>query len=408
MNHMRHIYALHTALSLLLFACQAFSGHARGTVAVDSLTGNPVPKASVFDKKGNLIGVCSDNGLLPPVPASAYPLTISSMGYAPASVGSLSLDTVVLRGTEYELPEVLVESKKHQVLHMIGYVREYSTLTTYSDTVMLFREKTVDFMVPVGREKRCRGWTRPRVLASRSFYRFSNSEGLDSVSGHFGGYFSWADWIDISGGSEMPETLKGQERAEATAGGRHGPAAVWRRNGDDISLEIDILADERNARWAPGLYGFVKNGLDIRRMNLKYLFSGVGSDTILADDIACMSFSIESNGRGRNLNLFFRTSDPVYVDTYAEIYMTDKEYISVPEAKRWEKALPRNGGIGFFPPPDAPELQPAIRSIVERVEAIDYSALRLNEKPDSRYAGKNLDKTQKRGLLNRLKSVLHL
>lgn len=330
------------------------------------------------------------------------------MGYAPASVGSLSLDTVVLRGTEYELPEVLVESKKHQVLHMIGYVREYSTLTTYSDTVMLFREKTVDFMVPVGREKRCRGWTRPRVLASRSFYRFSNSEGLDSVSGHFGGYFSWADWIDISGGSEMPETLKGQERAEATVGGRHGPAAVWRRNGDDISLEIDILADERNARWAPGLYGFVKNGLDIRRMNLKYLFSGVGSDTILADDIACMSFSIESNGRGRNLNLFFRTSDPVYVDTYAEIYMTDKEYISVPEAKRWEKALPRNGGIGFFPPPDAPELQPAIRSIVERVEAIDYSALRLNEKPDSRYAGKNLDKTQKRGLLNRLKSVLHL
>ena len=210
MNHMRHIYALHTALSLLLFACPAFSGHARGTVAVDSLTGSPVPKASVFDKKGNLIGVCSDNGLLPPVPASAYPLTISSMGYAPASVGSLSLDTVVLRGTEYELPEVLVESKKHQVLHMIGYVREYSTLTTYSDTVMLFREKTVDFMVPVGREKRYRGWTRPRVLASRSFYRFSNSEGLDSVSGHFGGYFSWADWIDISGGSEMPETLKGQ------------------------------------------------------------------------------------------------------------------------------------------------------------------------------------------------------
>ena len=66
-------------------------------------------------------------------------------------------------------------------------------------------------------EKRYRGWTRPKGFASRSFYRFSNSKGTDSVSGHFGGYFSWADWIDISGGSEMPETLKGQERAEATA-----------------------------------------------------------------------------------------------------------------------------------------------------------------------------------------------
>lgn len=48
-----------------------------------------------------------------------------------------------------ELPEVLVESPKRNMLHVMAYVREYSNLTTYSDTVILFREKMVDFMLPV-------------------------------------------------------------------------------------------------------------------------------------------------------------------------------------------------------------------------------------------------------------------
>lgn len=80
-----------------------------------------------------------------------------------------------------ELPEVLVLSKNHKVLHMLAYVREYSTLTTYTDTVFLFREKMVDYMLPVFGAK-FEGWTKPRVLTSRSYYQFKDSRGLDSVS----------------------------------------------------------------------------------------------------------------------------------------------------------------------------------------------------------------------------------
>lgn len=47
-----------------------------------------------------------------------------------------------------ELPEVIVESRRHLVLHILAYVRECSSLTTYDDTVFLFREKMVDYMLP--------------------------------------------------------------------------------------------------------------------------------------------------------------------------------------------------------------------------------------------------------------------
>ena len=50
-------------------------------VVVDSQTGEALAKASVFDRKGNLIGVCSDMGELPVVVPSAYPITVRCIGY---------------------------------------------------------------------------------------------------------------------------------------------------------------------------------------------------------------------------------------------------------------------------------------------------------------------------------------
>ena len=77
------------------------------------------------------------------------------------------------------LPEVLVVSGHKKLLHLLAYVREYSTMTTYTDTVFLFREKMVDYMLPAGKVD-FKGWSTPRVLTSRSYYRFSNSHGLRS------------------------------------------------------------------------------------------------------------------------------------------------------------------------------------------------------------------------------------
>ena len=70
--------------------------------------------------------------------------------------------------------------------------------------------------------------------------------------------------------------------------------------------------------------------------------------------------------------------------------MTDLEYISVADACRLEKRPPSAEETGINPPPDAPELQPAIADLVCRVENFDYIGHRLVEKADPRYAGKTI------------------
>ena len=166
-------------------------------VIVDSRTGLPLPKASVLDKKGKLIGFCSENGELPDIPASAYPLSIRCIGYKTVKIQQPTDEHIALEETTYDLPELKVDRKKHQVLHIIGYLREYSTLESYYDTVFLFREKTIDFMIPTKQVKKYEGWTRPRVLESKSYYHFTNVEGLDSVSKYYEQIFSWSDLAGI-------------------------------------------------------------------------------------------------------------------------------------------------------------------------------------------------------------------
>ncbi len=138
----------------------------KGVIIVDADTGIPLPKASVFDKKGNLVGVCSDDGKMPYVSSSSYPLTVRYMGYATITIDNPTYGNILLHHETYELPEITINSKDHQVLHILGYVREYSTLSTYSDTVLLFREKTVDFMLPTKKVKNYRGWSY-RVFSPR-------------------------------------------------------------------------------------------------------------------------------------------------------------------------------------------------------------------------------------------------
>ena len=99
------------------------------------------------------------------------------IGFEDKILETAPADTVFLTESIPELPEVLVETRARKVLHMLAYVREYSTLSTYSDTVTLFREKMVDFMIVPDRKMKFRGWTSPRLLTSRSYYRFTDSEG---------------------------------------------------------------------------------------------------------------------------------------------------------------------------------------------------------------------------------------
>ena len=236
-----------------------------------------------------------------------------------------------------ELPEVVVESRRNKALHILAYVREYSTLASYTDTVFLFREKMVDFMLPPRGKGSFRGWTSPRVLTCRSYYRFTYKNGLDSVSDERGHHFSWSDWIGLAPAAQMPVRLRHGSEACDTVPERYGPAETWTRNGSRISADIDVLADESERRWVPGITAFFSKGLDFRRMRMRFDYSDTDTGLLSPFDLEGYSFIIESEGRGHRMFRFVRRDEPVFVSTEAEVSILDREYITLREARKWEK-----------------------------------------------------------------------
>lgn len=377
---------------------------------VDEATGSPLSGASVFDRKGVMLGTCSADGRLPFAPVVAYPLTVRCMGYKEATIAS-RVDTVLrLKEIFRELPEVVVNARDRQVLHMLAYVREYSTLTTYSDTVTLYRDKWVDFMIPERKKLRFNGWRLPRVLSAKSYYRFSNGTGLDSVSDRFNQHFSWSDWIGVIDRVPVPRRLAASSAATDTLFGKYSPTETWRKSGNGITLDVNVLADTVSRRWMPNMSLFFKNDIDFECVKVKYKFNDAGLDYLSAGDLSGISVNIESNGRGRDMFQFHRRDEPFFVSTYAEIYFADKEYLSVKDARKWEKYDFNHVDFALMPLPDGvPELQPDISQLIARVDNIDHTGRRLLIEPDKRLAGRDLTPlTFKQRILKRLKSMLNI
>ena len=354
-------------------------------IVADSISRLPLPNASLFDKKGNLLGVCNSNGKSPYISASNLPVTIRYMGFKEREIGDLSQDTIFLQENYFELPEVIVATKKKSILHMLAYVREYSSLTTYTDTISLFREKMVDFMVPQDSKLKYIGWTKPRIISSKSYYHFRNSEGLDSVSDECDHHFSWSDWIGVNPLMTLNKNLIKTEIGSDTLKGKYSHSEIWNKNKDKVAIDINVLADPASRRWVPDIEGYFKENIDFENFKVHFNYDNVTGDLLLPNDLTNYSFNIESVGRGRPLFRFNRPDEDYFVNTYAEVYFLDKEFISLKEAKKWEKHNFNTDEIEIFEAYEAPELQPHILSLIERVENIDKQQIILSWKDDPRF-----------------------
>jgi len=373
--------------SLLVFM-PVMTAAARNAVVVDSITGKPLPRASVFDRKGNLIGISGNDGRMPYATADYYPLSVRYVGYVTSMVTDPVCDSIRMQKQFYELPEITVLNEKKDVLYMVGYVREFSTLTTYTDTIQLFREKTVDFMLPAKRTKRLNGWLNPRVLACRSYYRFSTADGLDSVSNYYRQHFTWSDWVGILDRVEIPARLRADTIGTDTVFGRYSPASIWRRVNDAMYVDVDVLSDTTTRKWIPTISTFLRGNVDFSRLSVAYSLNDVGGPELRADNISQMSINIESTGRGWSLFQVFPKDQPFFVSTYAELYIIDRAYLTVAQAKQLDQHRPKSTDVGIVRPDVAPDLQPAVIDLMARVDGIDHDQRRLGLQPDERLAGK--------------------
>lgn len=295
-----------------------------------------------------------------------------------------------------ELPEVVVTPKDREVLHILAYVRECSRLTTYSDTVTLFREKTVDFMLPARKVKRFKGWSLPRLLSSQSYYRFTNSAGLDSVSDSFTTHFSWSDWIGVPKGIGMSEKCRESESATDTVRGRMEVSRIWNRDAEHVDLWLNVLADTLNRAWVPMLSVFNKRDSEFNNLNIRYIYDDVISDTLTAEQLTGITFYIESCGRKYNLPRTFINRTNPNVETFAEMYIIDKEYISLSDARKLEKKPPEDMIASARRPKDMPAFPIDAAALIARVDNIDRDLIRRKIIPDQRLAGfKDLFKTRR-------------
>lgn len=357
------------------------------TVVVDSLSRKPLPYASVFDRHGRALGTCGADGTMPPAALSDYPVVVRYMGFSERMVLDSAADTVFMTSEIIELPEFVFESRNMKIMHLLAYVREYSTLSTYTDTVTLFREKMVDYMLPAAGKTRFKGWSTPRILSSKSYYRFTNAEGLDSVSDRCGHHFSWTDWVGIAPAARIPRRLADADIAADTLQGRYTIAEIWVRNDDRLMLDVNVLADTVSRKWVPNLSLFFRRDVDFENFRLHLNYSTAASDSVGPADLTGYSFNIESNGRGRGMFMFNRVDEPFCVNTYAEVYIVDREYISVAEARKWERKQLHGDEIGIYEPPEASPLNADVLRLIARVDSLDHMRVRLDFVPDRRLAG---------------------
>lgn len=276
------------------------------------------------------------------------------------------------------LPEVLVESSRRNMLHVLAYVREYSQLTTYSDTVTLFREKMVDFMLPGSRKSRYQGWRIPRIIKSESYYHFTNADGLDSVSDTSRHLFSWSDWMGLPPNADLPEVILSRSVAADTLMGKYSPAEVWSRRDDLIDLEINVLADTVARRWVPNMKSFFSDDkVEFADFKVRYKYANVLDKRLMQRDLTGYTYRVDAFGRGHDMFRFNRRDEVYFATTEAEVYVLDMEYITEKEAKKWGRRKYDKDETELIRAVEAPPIPDHILALMERVANIDMEHVRL-------------------------------
>ncbi len=381
------MYRLRIIWLMILLSTLSIKGQSHHAIVADLATHKPLPSASIFDRNGSFIGACNLKGKTPYISASSFPITVRYLGYKERTFTTECPDTIFMRENPAELPEIVIESRQHKVLHMLAYMREYSSLTTYTDTIFLFREKMVDYLLNPGGNAKFKGWSTPRVIKAKSYYHFTNQEGLDSVSDVCNHHFSWADWVGVIPTTTIPSSLYAGEYATDSVQGKYSPTEIWIKNGNRVSVDVDVLANKTSRKWVPNLSIFFKDNVDFDRFKIKFSYDNVIDNYVSPINLTGYSYQIESNGRGRDMILFHRKETPFSVSTYAEVYFIDKEFITVKEAREWEINRFDNDSIVIYKPAEVSELSPAILSLIDRVDHINIDKVRLGLPVDHNLAG---------------------
>lgn len=333
---------------------------------VDGVDGTPLPGATVFGQSGTIVGLTDASGGIDVVNPADFPLTVRCLGYETASCGSGD-GQVKLHPATYGLKEVLVVPVERPVVHMVCYIREYISGVTGTDTIMNFNEHMGDFFVPVRKIKGFKAVLSPRFLRSRLYSRIADSSWRDSIfrPDYRDDTFAWEQLMSMPKGKvDLGERMCGGAAAD-TIMGKHGVKELLRRNGNNLTITTDWLADSKNHTMSPFFFKLLGLTIDLTELQTSWIVSPSDNCSYTAADIVSGTFSVTVTGRGKWIRKAFHTDTPVEMYSFYEVYPMTTDYLTVEQAKD-QLANPPSPRIEVSPL--APELSPAIRRLVEEAQ----------------------------------------
>ena len=337
---------------------------------IDAVTSDPLPSAAITDRNGNMFALTDREGNIPDIPADRLPVTFSYSGYAPLEVSSVGDGDIAMTVRLYELDEVVVQPGDHPLMHIKAYVRSITTTTGATDSMTIFKESIVDYLRPVGKSK-VKGWNKPRTLASRTYMRHTDSSGLDSVSDKVDELLLFEDLFarfpDISGLSKRINNNTGIAGSD-TVMGKYYPRLILNRTGDYVRAFSDNLADEKDHTMSPWLAKALGMTMDVHEANCSLLLDVADDMPLGISSINSFSYSMDVMCRGKLFKSLFRTSGPVKLTTYSEVYVIDREYLTDEDARDLKENAPKVKQSEIAAPEGVPEPHPAIIGIVKRVD----------------------------------------
>lgn len=332
---------------------------------IDKETELPLAKASVFDKNGKLIALTDDNGIVPSnITTLSYPLNIRYVGYIPMDVASPEEGDIKLEETSYDLPEVTIDTESHNHLVVTAYVRNYLTRPSEKDTVICFEEQIVDFMFPLTKNAKVKGWNKARVLAQRSYDWGKNSR-RDTVrytEGNKG--YSYSFGLDDK--FILPDAMAAGNSLKEIVPGKYSDKEIWQKRGETFFLEKDGLADYKDHINKPTLARILGLTMSMDQDESKYKFHDNGKKQFSPDDVLEASVMYHMNMSGKGFKYAYDIKEPIDFYGYGEMFVIDRAYLTAEDAKEIKKNQPVIP-LDFKAPENIPLPPPQMIKIKERV-----------------------------------------
>ena len=336
----------------------------------DARSGLPLPKASIFDKNGAFIAVSNEDGTIPSsVNSQSFPINIRYVGYLPVELKTPADQDVLMYESTYQLPEVVVDDKSRNLLYILAFVRDYTTGYDANDTLVYYQEQIVDFVLPLTKKTKEKGWKKARILASREYdHVIKNRKDVQKDT------FRYKENQNNKNGQtyslnekfEIPEQLISGDQTKVVIDGKYYPQETWTKIGDSYILYKDELADEKNHVYSPNALKVLGATADNTRNEAIFKFTPDSNGQIKPDKINEVAFFFDVTLKGKLWKMASKQKEPIVLSTYGELYVIDRAYLTAEEVKDLKKN-PTVIDVNFKVPENIPEPPAEITDLKNKV-----------------------------------------